>query len=299
MKKFLFISLIILFCIYYISNPQFVSESCRIGVMLWFEQIFPILFVFTIFTNLLLESGILYNVSQKQLVFIVYFLGCIFGFPIGAKLTADFGSKNLIDKKYYEFLSAVSNHFSLPFIIAYTIINQLNMALCTLKILFCLYAPSAIAMIVFAIIKKDISSVNAACNGHINKKIAPGFKLDTQIIDAGIINGFETMIKLCAYIVLFSVISRIPLQSADCDNMFLYIVFASLEATNGIHNICSLPVTSFLKSSICIGILSFGGLSCILQTRSMFSDQKFKILKYVMFKFILTSASIFSFIFIM
>ncbi len=235
---------------------------------------------------------------KKQLVLIVYFLGCIFGFPIGAKLTADFGSKNLIDKKYYEFLSAVSNHFSLPFIIAYTIINQLNMASCTLKILFCLYAPSAIAMIVFVIIKGTSHlSIQPAMVIKI-KKQRQDSSFDTQIIDAGIINGFETMIKLCAYIVLFSVISRILLQSADCDNMFLYIIFASLEATNGIHNICSLPVTSFLKSSVCIGILSFGGLSCILQTRSMFSDQKFKILKYVMFKFILTSASIFSFIFI-
>lgn len=267
--------------------------------MLWFEQIFPILFIFTIFTNLLLESGILYNVSQKLIIFIVFFLGCIFGFPIGAKLTGDFGSKNLIDKKYYEFISAVSNHFSLPFIIAYTIINQLNMASGTLKILFCLYAPSVIALIIFFIIKPDVLPAGTSCHDDKNKKTAPGFKLDTQIIDAGIINGFETMIKLCAYIVLFSVISRIPLQFADYDNTFLYIIFASLEATNGIHNICLLPVLPGLKLLICIGILSFGGLSCILQTRSMFSNQKFKILKYVMFKFILTSASIFLLMFIM
>lgn len=73
-----------------------------------------------------------------------------------------------------------------------------------------LYLPSAIGMIAMLRLTKQ----------KLNTKIpAQGFKLNMQIVDAGIMKGFETLIKLCGYIVLFSIVSRIPqtiAQKADC-----------------------------------------------------------------------------------
>lgn len=74
--------------------------------------------------------------------------------PIGAKLTADFCSKGYIDKNHREILSALANHFSLPFIITYALSEQLNICSHYSIYLVSLYLPSAIGMIAMLSINK-------------------------------------------------------------------------------------------------------------------------------------------------
>ena len=126
-------------------------------------------------------------------------------------------------------------------------------------------------------------------NRSLTQKIpAQGFKLNMQIVDAGIMKGFETLIKLCGYIVLFSIVSRIPqtiAQKADC-NMPLSaeIIGAFFETTNGIGIICGLCIPRTLSIVLCIALLSFGGVSCMVQTKSIFRDTGFRLYRYILLK---------------
>ena len=185
LKKLLFIAFILLFCIYYILFPAQVSTCAKAGIMLWFNQIFPLLFIFTILSNLIISTNVLQNIPQKHIMLFTYIIGIIFGFPIGAKLTADFCSKGYIDKNHREILSALANHFSLPFIITYALSEQLGICSHYSIYLVSLYLPSAIGMIAMLSINK---------NKSLTQKIpAQGFKLNMQIVDAGIMKGFETL----------------------------------------------------------------------------------------------------------
>lgn len=243
LKKLLFIAFILLFCIYYILFPAQVSTCAKAGIMLWFNQIFPLLFIFTILSNLIISTNVLQNIPQKHIMLFTYIIGIIFGFPIGAKLTADFCSKGYIDKNHREILSALANHFSLPFIITYALSEQLGICSNFSIYLVSLYLPSAIGMIAMLSINK---------NKSLTQKIpAQGFKLNMQIVDAGIMKGFETLIKLCGYIVLFSIVSRIPRT---------------------------------LSIVLCIALLSFGGVSCMVQTKSIFRDTGFRLYRYILLK---------------
>ena len=103
LKKLLFIAFILLFCIYYILFPAQVSACAKAGIMLWFNQIFPLLFIFTILSNLIISTNVLQNIPQKHIMLFTYIIGIIFGFPIGAKLTADFCSKGYIDKNHRKY----------------------------------------------------------------------------------------------------------------------------------------------------------------------------------------------------
>ena len=189
LKKLLFIAFVLLFCIYYILFPAQVSTCAKAGIMLWFNQIFPLLFIFTILSNMIISTNVLQNIPQKHIMLFTYIIGIIFGFPIGAKLTADFCSKGYIDKNHREILRALANHFSLPFIITYALSEQLNICSHYSIYLVSLYLPSAIGMIAMLSINK---------NRSLTQKIpAQGFKLNMQIVDAGIMKGFETVIKLC------------------------------------------------------------------------------------------------------
>ena len=292
LKKSLFIAFILLFCIYYILFPAQVSACAKAGILLWFNQIFPLLFIFTILSNLIISTNVLQSIPKKHIMLITYIIGIIFGFPIGAKLTADFCSRGYIDKNHREILSALANHFSLPFIITYALSGQLNIHSCYSIYLVSLYLPSAIGMIALLSIDK---------NDSLTQKIpAQGFKLNMQIVDAGIMKGFETLIKLCGYIVLFSIIARMPQIIADKaiiqKPVFIDIMSSILEATNGINIICKLPLPHTLSILLCIFLLSFGGMSCIVQTKSIFQGQHYNLKKYILFKSIMSLLSCLIFI---
>ena len=255
LKKSLFIAFILLFCIYYILFPAQVSTCAKAGIMLWFNQIFPLLFIFTILSNLIISTNVLQNIPQKHIMLFTY-------------------------KNHMEILSALANHFSLPFIITYALSEQLGICSHFSIYLVSLYLPSAIGMIAILSINK---------NKSLTQKIpAQGFKLNMQIVDAGIMKGFETLIKLCGYIVLFSIVSRIPqtiAQKADCSMpLSADIIGAFFETTNGIGIVCGLCIPRTLSIVLCIALLSFGGVSCMVQTKSIFRDTGFRLYRYILLK---------------
>lgn len=273
---------------FYIAFPADVSQNCRIGVMLWFEQIFPVLFVFTVLSNLIISTNVLSGIPEKYIFIIIYFSGCIFGFPIGAKLASDFGDKGYINPRHIEYISAFSNHFSMPFIITYALSGQLGISGHFSIYLVSLYLPSMLGMI-WLISKPDHKTASL---GKKQKNPASGFMLDMQIVDAGIIKGFETLIKLCGYIVLFSVIARIP-KTLSVDTASVTILSAFFEATCGINLICTSNIPYNTQILLSVSLLSFGGISCIMQTKSIFADKDFRLCKYVLIKAILTASSTF------
>ena len=271
---------------FYIAFPADVSQNCRIGVMLWFEQIFPVLFVFTVLSNLIISTNVLSGIPEKYIFIIIYFSGCIFGFPIGAKLASDFGDKGYINPRHIEYISAFSNHFSMPFIIAYALSGQLSISGHFSIYLVSLYLPSMLGMI-WLISKPDHKTASL---GKKQKNPASGFMLDMQIVDAGIIKGFETLIKLCGYIVLFSVIARIP-KTLSVDTASVTILSAFFEATCGINLICTTNIPYNTQILLSVSLVSFGGISCIMQTKSIFAGKDFRLCKYVLIKAILTASS--------
>ncbi len=304
LKKPLFIAFILLFCIYYISFPLQVSACAKAGVLLWFNQIFPLLFIFTILSNLIISTNVLQSVPNKYILLLTYLIGLIFGFPIGAKLTADFSAHGYINTKYIEILSAFSNHFSLPFIITYAFSEQLGIHNHYSIYLVSLYLPSVIGVLIMLSLTKtgsDCQSHDLSNTDCLTQKIpAQGFKLNMQIVDAGIMKGFETLIKLCGYIVLFSIIARMPQIIADKaiiqKPVFIDIMSSILEATNGINIICELPLPHTLSILLCIFLLSFGGMSCIVQTKSIFQGQHYNLKKYILLKSIMSLLSCLIFI---
>ena len=304
LKKSLFIAFILLFCIYYILFPAQVSACAKAGIMLWFNQIFPMLFIFTILSNLIISTNVLQSVPNKYILLLTYFIGLIFGFPIGAKLTADFYYIGYIDQKHAEILSALSNHFSLPFIITYALSDQLGIHNHYSIYLVSLYLPSVFGVLIMLSLTKngsDFQSHNLSNTDCLTQKIpAQGFKLNMQIVDAGIMKGFETLIKLCGYIVLFSIIARMPRIIADKaiiqKPVFIDIISSFLEATNGISIICEIPVSHILTRMLCIALLSFGGISCIVQTKSIFQGQQYNLKNYILLKSIMSISSCLIFI---
>lgn len=102
-----------------------------------------------------------------------------------------------------------------------------------------------------------------------------------KIIDAGIMNGFETLLKLCGYIVIFSILCK-PLSLLKNSIPFVSLLFGSiLEVTNGISCITGHGFSKEAMFLLCTTCTSFGGICGIAQTSSMISDTTLSMSAYI------------------
>ena len=82
-------------------------------------------------------------------------------------------------------------------------------------------------------------------------------------------NGFETLLKLCGYIVIFSILCK-PLSLLKNSIPFVSLLFGSiLEVTNGISCIAGYGFSKEVMFLLCTTCTSFGGICGIAQTSSM------------------------------
>lgn len=288
MKKKLFFILSAIIITYFIINPKSATNASFQGISLWYTQILPTLLPCTILSSILLSSNIFEinrNTKRIQILcqLITLLCGLTFGCPIGSKLTCDFYNKNLITKKQARLLCSVSNNISPAFVSSFVLTNILGLNNMLIQTYFILYGPP----LIYALIK--IFTQKTTLNYH--KKSASRFQLNMQIIDAGIINGFTTLIKLCGYIVMFSIIVSI-ITIIPCKIQILVPIITGItEVTNGIILLKNLTISVHIKYILSILFLSFGGISCIMQTSSIISDTNLSIKEYVKNKIAFTEIS--------
>ena len=125
MKKLLVILLFLFVTGAFVLNPTLCINASKKGIMLWFNNIFPVLFPCIIFSNILLATNIVENKKKTAPVFI-FLCGVLCGFPIGSKLSCDFYKKGIINQKTAQLLCNCSNHFSLAYISGFVMANCIN-----------------------------------------------------------------------------------------------------------------------------------------------------------------------------
>ncbi len=266
---------------YFLFFPQKAFYATQEGILLWFTQILPTLLPFSVFSYVFMESNALDAIGRRLPnripLYDIYILFCgfLFGFPIGSRLSADFYRKGLISKNKAQILCIYTNNLSPVFISSYVLTQNLRQP----DLIWPTYGIVYLTPLFLCIIML-YKQQNSIC-GNVHKNRASRFHLNMQIIDAGIINGFELMIKLCGYIVLFRIVIAMlelfPLHSP----FFASLLFGVTEVTNGIAYLSKTLLYTNIKYILSIGILTFGGLSGIAQTGSMIANTGLSLKKYV------------------
>lgn len=285
MKKLLFIILITTFILFFLLNPTDAFDASKNGLMLWFNQILPTLLPFAVISGVLLSSSILSEskIFQKNAGLFVIICGFLFGFPIGSKLASDLQISGKLTQKEGELIAAFTNNFSPFFVTSFVIHNQLQMAHLTWIFYLILYGiPLVFGSIALFFLKRKEMVLSS---NDIKK--ASRFQLNIQIIDASIISSFETLIKLCGYIILFSILVQM-IQSLTLPSPYIETgIVGILEITNGIQTLALSSFSESQKFLLSILFLGFGGLSGIMQTNSVISNSTLSIKNYIKIKLIL------------
>ncbi len=269
------------------------------GLLLWYKNVLPTLLPFCIISYIIIQSNLYHAVFQwlsKHIpcrkkcspeTLYPLILGFVCGFPIGAKLSADMYALGRLDTKEAAKICAVSNQFGPAFITNYISLFQLGCPKCALILLGSVFLPS----LFFGLIWLNTDRKNPT----VHKKPASRSQINFKIIDAGIINGFETMLRVAGYIVIFSILSGAVLKLPLDQPVTISLLTGIMEVTTGVRNITMIPDTILSlteKVMLIAPLLSFGGCCGLFQTSAIMKDSHFQIRQYVGFKLLCALTSL-------
>lgn len=312
-KNFLICIICSIFIVLFVLNIKQCTIAAIDGFKLWYNAVLPVTFPFLVICNLLISyDGIsLYSKILGPLVCTPLGLSrnCSFpivasflcGYPLGAKYSVDLWSLGYIDDNECQRLLNIASNVGPLFLIGSVGSALLNNA--TLG--YILLIANYLSVIFIGIItNKNRTLRKTLSKSSIKNKKELNFG---QSIKDAIGNGVNTILSICGFIVIFSVIISI-IKNSDyiiylfnfvetlfhVDKGTLFSIFlGSIEMTNGCNLISHLNISLPVKLGIISFLCSFSGLSVIAQISSFMKDFNVSYFKYIYLKII---QGIFSFI---
>lgn len=322
----LIISALIILLALLIFCPKVTFSSAKNGLVLWADSVLPGIFPAMIITSCILSLCPMTPSTRYMYVAICGLLG---GYPLGAvlckKLCAENGccsndgtinhcssgnngracfiSNNL---KISNLIMAYCNISSPSFVLNYILRMNCFKNVSTSKMLFCIYAPSILALaVIFFVNRKAIglsgpdnskrsgstNNLTNSQNTNINfsEHSKPSF---TDVLDTSIWQAINNSLKLGGYIVLFACISGFVVNFPYFEPVVKAVTCGILEITNGISLIDFLDISSQFKILAILAVNSFGGISTIMQTIGMIKGSDLSIKKYIYHKLLLCGLTV-------
>lgn len=332
--KFIFLSfrrnilpfILVLFTICLVVFSSSNLTATKNGLTLWATCVVPSLFPFFVITNLLSHTKVVSVIGKLLDKFMrplfnvpgiggfAFVMGLISGYPVGAKIVADFREKGLVTQDEGERLLAFTNNSGPLFILSSVGIALFGDAKTGLLLL----GTHILACITVGIILARFSKRNRFENSYDTIKNKFERKNDSQscnsenitfknlgeVLTSSINSSISTILMIGGFVVIFSVIISILNQTNILDNLstslypilnFLNIdlEFAKpllsgiLELTNGVNLVANIP-TKLISQNIVLSafLLGFGGFSVLLQVYSIVSKTDLSMKKYLVGKFL-------------
>lgn len=290
-------------------------SSAKTGLALWANSVVPSLLPFFIatellkYTNVITILGKLLNKFMRPIFNVPgegafpFIMGIISGYPMGAKIVANFKTQGICTSEEAERLLAFTNNSGPLFIIG-TVGIGLFKDTSTGIILFITHI---LACITVAFLFRWWKSNTRKRSFFIqDSSTNPPSKVSLsnlgEVLANSIMSAINTIFLIGGFIVLFSVIISILENSGFLSilsnlispilNIFgISISYANgiltgiLELTNGVCSIAAIPAkTISINVIICAFLLGFGGISIALQILSITSKAKISIKPYLIGK---------------
>lgn len=300
--------------------PKESIESAKYGFKIWYDILIPSLLPFIIGANLIVElkitdiigyiinpiTELLFRVSGKgALVFVISMFS---GYPVGTKLASELRNKNEISRFEAQRLVSFCSTSGPLFIIGSVATGMfLNETLGYLMIT-CHYLGSLAVGLLFRNYGNDNLQKN---NSTLKETIKKTIKLRNEskkgffvLFGNAVFNGMNTLIMVCGFVIVFSVVFKI-LSLFKVIGILSSIIFIPLSILGINKELCTSLVSGLfeitigcrevskvvnsdiqLKASICSFLIGFSGLSILAQCSSFLANSDIKINLYILSKFL-------------
>ncbi len=289
LSRSIFIFLLFAVCLIFITNPSAYSRSCLDAITVWALNVLPVLFPFFIFTRLIVNLvNIKPNFMDKFFKkvyhtpspsFLVYVLSIISGYPMGAKLICTLYENNSIDKESASKMLSFCSVSGPMFIIGTVGVGFLNSYFAGVIILI----ANIIASLLNGLIYRGKSAQTSTEFKYESKR-----KMD--ILSSSVYDSLVSILMVGAYIVLsfliidvfnnlgvFNFLANTIYSVSNLNNSHDIVastLIGTVEMTRGILEISNTQASLKLMTIISSTLISFGGVSIILQSLSFLEKLK-------------------------
>jgi sporulation integral membrane protein YlbJ len=294
-----------LFIILIVLNPEVFIDGTINGSIIFFNSVFPSLFLFLVIIKILIEyngAEIYAEVLGKSICkplrlpescSIALVISALCGYPLGAKYSCELYEKKQIDINTLQRLLNIATNPSPLFVIGSVGTSMLNNT--------CLGYILILSSYISCFLISFIIPVNSAeINYNPLKPVIYNKNKIGVILKTSIDESIKTSLSVGGVIVIFSAISSILKNNAVIsivlEKIFSYLnlsektsygfLIGCLEITNGCHivsNNSKNPAAALLLIGFLLG---FGGLSIMSQTYTFIYKYNISFKKYTIYKLI-------------
>lgn len=292
MKRFFYTAGILLLLVFLLCFPAEALAASKEGMGLWLNTLIPTLLPFLILTDLLIRTKtaesvlmpfqrlwkILFGISPAGAYALI--LGLLCGYPMGAKITSDLYTHGRISKREAEYLLTFTNHASPVFLYTYLIHICLEDQVKVGPVFGILLLASGLTMMFFrfCVFKNNTATPIITKTKEKEEPSAPG--VTGTLLDASIMNGFETITRLGGYILLFSILSACVRHYWKTEGMAEYLFLGALELTTGLHFLAGSGFPLPVRYLCSMSMAAFGGVCIFAQTKSLL-NRELSVLPYI------------------
>ncbi len=309
-SDFLITILLISLVVILISNPTKYANATISGFSLFAMGVFPTLFPFIFISKALssLETPILLTTKLKRLshkvfhapssIIYVYIMSILCGYPIGAKMTGDLYENGLVTDDQVKHFCCFCSTSGILFVVGTIGTIMFGSPLIGIIIYISHILGSFLGGFILSLKNKKYDLLE----NNIPKQSSK------NLISSSITSSIQSVLVVGAYITVFCLFTQIlfditifqylinALNNLLCmfglpGNLSAGILSGIFEMTNG----CKFLSKSVCNSSIVFatGLISFGGISIILQSKTFLQNTKIKARTLVFTKFVHSICSIF------
>lgn len=290
MKIYLWILSLFTIFFYFLRFPNETFAASAEGVTLWFFHVLPSLLPFMILSDFLIHTGLAARILKKgyplfHLLFgvslygtYILLLGAFCGYPMGARLTADLLRDGKITESEARYLLTFSNNPSPMFLSSYLLSGSLHLSGYTGITFFILYISMVFTSLTFRLIFRPDSFSSSTSSDELSALSETPFM---HLLDSSIMRAFETITRLGGYIILFSILASVIRTFTAPFPVLTWLLTGLTEITTGISLLSQASLPLALRYLLALTFTSFGGFSCIAQTRGMLEGTPLMIHTYV------------------
>lgn len=288
--------------------PSLSVQGASDGIRLWFDVVLPTLAPFMICTQAVASFGGMHLLMKPFYPILrrlfglslpgayILLCGLLCGYPLGARLCADFLRDGTISREEAQYLFAICNHPSPMFLMGY-VRGQLPIPVSPVLLLACLYLP---VLPLSRLAGRYYRPEYYRSGYHHPEYYRFGYHRPGRE-GTGPVSGFpavpagkrsledilmatcDTMVMIGGYMMLFSILSAWVRRIPGMAEGIQALITGLAEITTGVHQICiSFPGKRALLPSILA--IAFGGLSGIFQTKGVIKNAGLSIRHYVVWK---------------
>lgn len=264
-----------------------VSNQCMHALEQWYQHMIPSLFPMMLFSSVLVDTGIAEKMGGILATTILrpfqiskaggycVLSGFLFGFPMGAKTTADMCNKGQMSKEEGNYLLSFINCIGPMYTLH--VIHTLFPNHTVLQLLVGIYASPFLYGLFLRYTKyKRVKFLNHNTSVH-NKSV-----LDA--LHDCVPNASKSMVYLGGYMILFQISFVTVSHFLRVFHIKTKLLYPLLEITGGFYLLSDDTPLAFV-----IFYTIWGGLSCFLQSFSFLKPSHLSMKNYVMHKTILAS----------